>query len=178
MARPRPAAGPARPAPRRARSRRAPSRGAPLRRAPSRCAPSHRTPTGRALLRRARSGRARSEAGAVTAETAVLLPALVLLLAVLLAAAAAGVDLIRYEEAARASARAAARGEPPAVVRTTALRLAGDGAAVTVARDARTTTVTVSGPAPGVLGQWGGWRLGAEASAATEAAPPAGSPGG
>ncbi|MGK7222470.1 TadE family type IV pilus minor pilin [Kocuria flava] len=148
MARPRPAAGPARPASRCARSRRAPSR------------------------------RPRSEAGAVTAETAVLLPALVLLLAVLLAAAAAGVDLIRYEEAARASARAAARGESTAVVRTTALRLAGDGAAVAVARDARTTTVTVSGPAPGVLGQWGGWRLSAEASAATEAPPPAGSPGG
>ena len=148
MARPRPAAGPARPASRRARSRRAPSR------------------------------RPRPEAGAVTAETAVLLPALVLLLAVHLAAAAAGVDLIRYEEAARASARAAARGESTAVVRTTALRLAGDGAAVAVARDARTTTVTVSGPAPGVLGQWGGWRLSAEASAATEAPPPAGSPGG
>ncbi|MFF0943916.1 TadE family type IV pilus minor pilin [Kocuria sp. CPCC 205300] len=115
--------------------------------------------------------------GAVTAETAVLLPALVLLLAVLLAAAAAGMTLIRYEEAARASARAAARGESPAVVRSTALSVAGQDAAVHLAAGAGTSTITVTGPAPGVLGDWGGWELRAEASAETEGARAAGGHG-
>lgn len=118
------------------------------------------------------------DAGAVTAETAVLLPALVLLLAVLLAASAAGMTLIRYEEAARASARAAARGESAAVVRSAALRVAGQDASVRLAGSSGTTTVTVSGPAPGVLGAWGGWELHAEASARTERAATAGGAGG
>ncbi|GGG55421.1 hypothetical protein GCM10011374_17980 [Kocuria dechangensis] len=108
--------------------------------------------------------------GVVTAETAVLLPALVLLLAALLAAGASGMTLIRYEEAARASARAAARGEASAVVRATAARVAGDSAAVRLGQDRGTVTVTVSGPAPGILGTWGGWELRAEASASTEGA--------
>ena len=116
--------------------------------------------------------------GAVTAETAVLLPALVLLLAVLLAAAAAGMTLIRYEEAARASARAAARGESAAVVRSTALRVAGEDAVIHLGGNAGTATVTVTGPAPGILGTWGGWELRADASAETEGAGAAGGNGG
>lgn len=120
---------------------------------------------------------ARADHGAVTAETAVLLPGLVLLLAVLLAAAAAGMTLIRYEEAARASARAAARGESAAVVRSTAARVAGDAAAVRLTEDAGTATVTVTGPAPGILGTWGGWELQADASAVTEGAAAAGGTG-
>ena len=97
-----------------------------------------------------------------------LLPALVLLLAVLLAAAAAGMPLIRYEEAARASARAAARGESAAVVRSTALDVAGEDAVVRLGGDAGTATITVTGPAPGILGTWGGWELRADASAGIE----------
>lgn len=116
--------------------------------------------------------------GAVTAETAVLLPALVLLLAALLAAGASGMTLIRYEEAARASARAAARGEAPAVVRATAARVAGDDASVRLGQDRGTVTVAVSGPAPGILGTWGGWELRAEASASTEGTGAAGGAGG
>ncbi|MBZ4346384.1 hypothetical protein LAN15_24950, partial [Mycobacterium tuberculosis] len=65
---------------------------------------------------RARPDHTDPDRGAVTVETAVIMPALVLLLAVLLAAAAAGMTTVRYEEAARASARAAARGENTAVV--------------------------------------------------------------
>ncbi|GAA1773815.1 TadE family type IV pilus minor pilin [Kocuria aegyptia] len=109
-----------------------------------------------------------------------LLPALVLLLAVLLASAAAGMTLIRYEEAARASARAAARGESAAVIRSTALHVAGEDAAVRLGGDAgtATVTVTVTGPAPGILGTWGGWELRADASAETEGAGAAGGNGG
>ncbi|WP_243635653.1 TadE family type IV pilus minor pilin [Kocuria tytonicola] len=110
----------------------------------------------------------------MTVETAVIMPALVLLLAVLLATAAAGMTTLRFEEAARASARAAARGESSAVVESTAREIAGDTASVAVGAAADRVTVTISGPAPGILGRWSTWRLDAHASAAVES--PAGAP--
>ena len=115
-----------------------------------------------------RPSRPDPDRGAVTVETAVVMPALVLLLAVLLAAAAAGMTTLRFEEAARASARAAARGESSAVVEGAAREIAGDTASVAVGAAADRVTVTISGPAPGVLGRWSTWRLGARASAAVE----------
>ncbi|WP_423446522.1 TadE family type IV pilus minor pilin [Kocuria sp. KSNUG] len=117
---------------------------------------------------RARPDHTDPDRGAVTVETAVIMPALVLLLAVLLAAAAAGMTTVRYEEAARASARAAARGENTAVVERTAREIAGESASVDVGAAAGRVTVAVSGPAPGILGQWSDWRLDANASAAVE----------
>ncbi|MFL0421988.1 MULTISPECIES: TadE family type IV pilus minor pilin [Kocuria] len=117
---------------------------------------------------RARPDHTDPDRGAVTVETAVIMPALVLLLAVLLAAAAAGMTTVRYEEAARASARAAARGENTAVVERTAREIAGESANVVVGGAAGRVTVAVSGPAPGILGQWSNWRLDANASAAVE----------
>ena len=109
-----------------------------------------------------------ADRGAVTVETAVIMPALVLLLSVLLAAAAAGMTSLRFEEAARASARAAARGERSAVVESTAREIAGDGASVAVGAAGDRVTVTITGPAPGILGQWSTWQLDAHASAAVE----------
>lgn len=111
-----------------------------------------------------------SDAGAVTVETAVIMPGLVLLLAVLLAAAAAGMTTVRYEEAARASARAAARGETSEVVERTAREIAGDTAVVRVSVADGRVTVTVNGPAPGILGTWSDWRLQATGSAAVDTA--------
>ena len=70
----------------------------------------------------------------------------------------------------RAAAGAAARGESAAVVRSTALRVAGEDAAIRLGGNAGTATVTVTGPAPGILGTWGGWELRADASAETEGA--------
>lgn len=110
------------------------------------------------------------ERGAVTVETAVVMPALVLLLAVMLAAAAAGMTLVRFEEAARASARAAARGETVAVAQERAREIAGEDSAVTVAVGTDRVNVTVSGPAPGILGAWSNWTLQADAMAVTEGA--------
>lgn len=124
------------------------------------------------IAHRGRDGSARpgSERGAVTAETAVIMPALVVLLAVLLAAAAAGMTMIRFEEAARATARAAARGETVAVARQRGHDVAGPDASVTIAgRDDR-VDVIVSGPAPGILGQWSDWTLSTRATAITEGA--------
>lgn len=108
------------------------------------------------------------DTGAVTVETAVIMPGLVLLLAVLLAAAAAGMTTVRYEEAARASARAAARGETSEVVERTAREIAGDTAVVQVSAAGDRVTVAVSGPAPGILGKWSNWRLQANGSAAVD----------
>lgn len=108
--------------------------------------------------------------GAVTVETAVIMPALVLLLAVMLAAAAAGMTVVRFEEAARASARAAARGETVAAAQERAREIAGDDSTVTVAAGSDRVNVTVSGPAPGILGQWSDWTLSADAMAVTEGA--------
>lgn len=110
------------------------------------------------------------DGGGVTVETAVIMPALVLLLAVMLAAAAAGMTLVRFEEAARASARAAARGETVAVAQERGREIAGDSSSVAVSAGSDRVTVTVSGPAPGILGQWSDWTLSADAMAVTEGA--------
>jgi len=70
--------------------------------------------------------------GSATLELAVAMPAVVLLLAVVLSAADVVVAQVDCVDAARAGARAAARGDSPAVVRASALALAPRGASVTV----------------------------------------------
>lgn len=76
----------------------------------------------------------RGERGLATAELAVALPAVVLVLALCLTAMALGVDHVRAEDAARAAARAASRGEPVEVVRQVAGARAPEGATVTIGR--------------------------------------------
>ncbi|OPG10629.1 hypothetical protein B1L11_23340 [Microbispora sp. GKU 823] len=88
-------------------------------------------------------GRPRRERGSVTAETAVALPALVLVLtASLWAVTIAGAQL-RCVDAARAGARAAARGEAAEEVSRAVLRLAPEGASVSIRTGADTTRVEV-----------------------------------
>ena len=77
-------------------------------------------------------GRRRSDRGSVTAETAVLLPVLLIVLAAAVGVLACVASQLRCIDAARAAARVAARGDDPAVVRTTAERLAPPGARVTI----------------------------------------------
>ncbi|MFI6981880.1 TadE family type IV pilus minor pilin [Embleya sp. NPDC050154] len=74
--------------------------------------------------------RVREEDGFVTAETAVVLPVLVLLTAVLVSGLGAAAAQIRCVDAAQAGARALARGEPMAVAQTRA-RAAGPAGART-----------------------------------------------
>ncbi len=97
----------------------------------------------------------RSQRGAVTAEVAVALPALVVLLALVLGTAHLGTVQLRLEEAARAGAREAMRGEGDASVRGTVERLAGQDASVEVTSGAGWTTVEVrsgvEGPVVGLL---------------------------
>lgn len=110
--------------------------------------------------------------GAVTAEFAVALPAVLLLLAFLLAGSAAGVTQLRLEEAARAGARALARGEDAAAVEVIVRRLAGNASATAVASDGEWLSVTVSGRVPGAVGSLLPWTLSARAWARGESSGP------
>ena len=124
-------------------------------------APSSPPAAGRARRRQGAGGDAGH--GAVTAEFAVALPAVLLLLALLLAGSAAGVTQLRLEEAARAGARALARGEDAAAVDAIVRRLAGASAVSAVASDGGWFSVTVSGRVPGAVGSLLPWTLSARA---------------
>jgi hypothetical protein len=92
------------------------------------------------------------DAGYVTAETALVLPSLVLLVGMLLWGLASAAALIECVDAARAGARAAARGETgPAALRA-ARSAAPPGARARLVREKDLVRVTVSarsaGPGP------------------------------
>ncbi len=76
--------------------------------------------------------RRRTERGSVTAETAVVLPALLVLLAAVLWALAAAAGHLRCVDAARAAARELARGESAASARHAAGQVAPTGALVSI----------------------------------------------
>ena len=85
----------------------------------------------------------RSQDGSITAETAVVLPVLVLVLVALLGVAhAVGVQLAA-EDAARVGARAAARGESQGEVERLTRSVAPAGSAVTVSRSGGLVRVDV-----------------------------------
>ncbi|GII30778.1 TadE family type IV pilus minor pilin [Planotetraspora mira] len=89
-------------------------------------------------------GRPRRERGSVTAETAVALPALVIVLAASLwAVTVVGVHL-QCVDAARAGARAAARGEPAGAVREAVARSVPANARIDVSSGAEVARVEVS----------------------------------
>ncbi|MBT8162160.1 pilus assembly protein [Arthrobacter sp. GN70] len=119
------------------------------------------------LVRR-RKSRATPDLGAVTAEFAVTLPAVLLLLALLLAGSSAGITQLRLEEAAKAGARALARGDGNAAVEGIVRKLAGDAASTIVAEDGGWIVVTVSAKVAGPLGSLIPWKLSAVASAKVE----------
>ncbi|UOY00038.1 TadE family type IV pilus minor pilin [Blastococcus sp. PRF04-17] len=108
------------------------------------------------LRRRSRwaAGRLRREHGMVTAETAVVLPVLLLVLAGAVAAVVLVAAHLACVDAAREGARAAARGEDVAVVRGIVGRAAPGGADCGVTSDGDEVRVTVTarvaplGPVP------------------------------
>ena len=106
--------------------------------------------------------------GAVTAEFAVALPAVLLLLALLLSGAAAGVTQLRLEEAAHAGARALARGEDPAAVEGIVRTMAGASATASVTADGEWLSVTVADRVGGPMGATVPWTLTARATARSE----------
>lgn len=87
---------------------------------------------------------ATGERGYVTAETAMAIPALVLALAAGLWAIAVVTAQLACVDAARAGARAAARGEPVDAVRNEVIRAAPPHAGVSVTRENDLTKVVVS----------------------------------
>jgi hypothetical protein len=109
------------------------------------------------------------ERGSVTAETAVAFPALVVVLAVALWGVSAAAAQVACVDAARAGARAAARGEPIAAVRAAVLRAAPPRASVSVTRDPLSTRVVVHATArPPLKSLFPALELRAQAVAATE----------
>ncbi|WP_159707077.1 TadE family type IV pilus minor pilin [Arthrobacter sp. 18067] len=130
----------------------------------------------RVLPARGQASRSKQDRGAVTAEFAVALPAVILLLAFMLAGGAAGITQLRLEEAARAGARASARGETAASVQGIVRRLGGEGVSSSLVDDGTWLTVTASSPVGGALGKLIPWTLSASASARGEL-PSAESPG-
>ncbi|WP_233221472.1 TadE family type IV pilus minor pilin [Streptomyces carminius] len=116
-------------------------------------------------MRALRTG-AGQEAGYVTAETAVVVPSLVVLLGMVLWAVAAVAAQIGCVDAAGAGARAVARDEPPERVRRAVRAVAPRGAAVETAREGELVRVRVTARAagPGPLAV----ELGAEAVAYAE----------
>jgi Flp pilus assembly protein TadG len=96
--------------------------------------------------------------GSVTAETAVVLPVLLVVLAAAVWVLAGVATQLRCVDAAHVAARAAARGDAPAAVQATARQVAPDGADVEVSRVGDQVHVRVSatvspfGPALATLG--------------------------
>lgn len=83
----------------------------------------------------------------VSAEFAAAIPAVLLVLTLALGAVRIGADEVRVVDAARAGARAAARGDDESAVRGMAGRAAPAGSAVDVAREGGDVVVTVTAPA-------------------------------
>ncbi|WP_243400001.1 TadE family type IV pilus minor pilin [Arthrobacter glacialis] len=110
--------------------------------------------------------------GSVTAEIAVVLPAITALLAMLLLGVSAGMLQLRLEEGARAGARALARGDAPALVLDLVSRVAGEQASVSLSSSGAYATVTVYGKVDGVLSGLVPWMQSAQASARVEKAEP------
>lgn len=99
--------------------------------------------------------RTRAVRGSVTAETAVVLPVLVLMLVFGLWVASAAVATLRCGDTAREGARALARGESATTVRAAVLADAPEGARMEVTRSGRLLRVRVSA----VVQPWAGLGL-------------------
>lgn len=113
------------------------------------------------------------EQGAVTAEAAVALPALVLVAVGLCWLVSLGVAQVRVVDAARETARALARGDDTGSAGELARQVAPPHATLTVRSDGATVRVTVRAPirAPGGLFAFPVFVATATATAAREDAP-------
>lgn len=103
------------------------------------------------MIRRGR----RTDAGTVTAETAVALPALVVVLVFALWSVTAVTAQLRCVDAARIGARALARGDAPASAVAAARAAAPEGARVVVSRSGDLVVVDVLAAAR-LPGRWSG----------------------
>jgi hypothetical protein len=114
------------------------------------------------------------DGGSVTAETAVVLPALVVVLALSLWAVGAVTAQLRCVDSARVAARALARGESAAMATARAREAGPPEAEVTISRagDLVTVEVRATARAPGWPGHGPALEVGARAVATVEDAVP------
>jgi hypothetical protein len=114
------------------------------------------------------AGPGRGERGAVTAELAVALPAVVLVLAALLLTASAATGTMRCAEGARAGARVAALGQSDVEIAAVVRRVAGDGSVTRVTREPPWVQVRVTRRLPGAWFTGGALSLASQATAWAE----------
>src|SRR4051812_8149991 len=117
------------------------------------------------------SRRMRNDAGAVTAEAAVVIPVLILVALGLTWLVALGATQVRALDAARETARAVARGEDPGTSVGLGRQVATPGAVISVTDEGDTVLVAVDAPVRGPGGIFGflpTYHAHAHAVAATE----------
>lgn len=113
----------------------------------------------------------RRDSGAVTAETAVALPLIAVFAVSMAWLVSVGITQVRAVDAARETARAAARSEDTDHALALGRRVAPEGSRISVSRGDDTVVVTISSPVNGPAGLFGAWatlRVKAEAVAAQE----------
>ncbi len=113
----------------------------------------------------------RQEQGAVTAETAAALPLIVVFTLSMAWLISIGITQVRVLDAARETARAAARSESPDAALSLGRRVAPAGSRIHVAEKGDTIVVRVSSPVGGpaaLFGRWSHFQVQAEAVAALE----------
>jgi hypothetical protein len=113
----------------------------------------------------------RHESGAVTAETAVALPLIAVFAVSMAWLVSVGITQVRALDAARETARAAARSDGAGEALALGQRVAPDGSRISVSHGDGTVVVTVSSPVngpAGLFGRWASFRVKAEAVAAQE----------
>jgi len=111
------------------------------------------------------------ESGAVTAETAVALPLIAVFTVSMAWLVSVGITQVRALDAARETARAAARSEATGDAVALGRRVAPAGSRISIGHGDGTVVVTVSSPVTGpagLFGDWAAFRVKAEAVAAQE----------
>ena len=113
----------------------------------------------------------RNDEGAVTAETAMALPMIAVFTVSMTWLVCLGITQVRAQDAARETARAAARADGSGGAVALGRRVAPEGSTIRVRRAGGTVVVSVSSPVAGpagLLGRWASFRVRAEAVAAEE----------
>ena len=113
----------------------------------------------------------REETGAVTAETAMALPLIAIFALSMAWLVSIGITDVRAIDAARETARSAARSESTGEATTLGRRVAPEGSRISVSHAGGAVVARVSSPVNGPAGLFGGWasfRVTAEAVAARE----------
>jgi hypothetical protein len=113
----------------------------------------------------------RDETGAVTAETAVALPLIAIFALSMAWLVSIGITEVRALDAARETARAAARSDSTGEATALGRRVAPEGSRISVSRSAGAVVARVSSPVngpAGLFGRWASFRVTAEAVAAEE----------